>query len=319
MSSTLIISLDFELFWGVSHSKTIKDYKKNILGAKFVIPKLLDYFNKYEIHCTWATVGMIMCKNYFEWKSIKPRIYPDYFNKKSSYEIDHMVRENEELFFANDLIKLIKKNSNHEIASHTYSHLCCGEKGINVEQFMADMECFKDIAENNQIEVKSIVFPRNQYAPEYIDCLNRLGINSFRGNSKHWLYKNGHFTKVGLAGRVLRFVDFYFPITSNIYNQKNFRKRNSLLDIPSSTFLRPWSKKLSLFESQRIKRIKELMTNAAKNELLFHLWWHPHNFGINQEKNLYLLSDILDHYKKLEKLYGMKSMTMNEFYMSKGR
>ena len=61
------------------------------------------------------------------------------------------------------------------------------------------------------------------------------------------------------------------------------------------------------------------MTNAAKNELLFHLWWHPHNFGINQEENLYLLSDILDHYKKLETIYGMKSMTMNEFYISQAR
>ncbi len=319
MSSSFIISLDFELFWGVSHSKTIKEYKKNILGAKTVIPKLLDYFNKYEIHCTWATVGMIMCKNYREWKTINPKIFPNYTNKYSSYEIENIVRENEELFFANDLIKLIKKNSNNEIASHTYSHLCCGEKGVNVEQFMEDMKCFRDIAENNQIDVKSIVFPRNQYSPKYIDCLNEFGISSFRGNSKHWLYKNGHLTKGGLAGRALRLIDFYLPISSNIYNQRDLIKRNSLLNIPSSIFFRPWSKKLSLFESQRIKRIKELMTNAAKNELLFHLWWHPHNFGINQEENLYLLSDILDHYKKLETIYGMKSMTMNEFYTSQAR
>ena len=184
---------------------------------------------------------------------------------------------------------------------------------------MEDMKCFRDIAENNQIDVKSIVFPRNQYSPKYIDCLNEFGISSFRGNSKHWLYKNGHLTKGGLAGRALRLIDFYLPISSNIYNQRDLIKRNSLLNIPSSIFFRPWSKKLSLFESQRIKRIKELMTNAAKNELLFHLWWHPHNFGINQEENLYLLSDILDHYKKLERLYGMKSMTMNEFYTSQAR
>ena len=61
------------------------------------------------------------------------------------------------------------------------------------------------------------------------------------------------------------------------------------------------------------------MTNAAKKQSLFHLWWHPHNFGINQEENLYLLADILTHFKKLKKLYGMKSMTMNEFCAHQGK
>ena len=319
MSSTFIISLDFELFWGVSHSKTIKEYKKNILGTKYVIPKLIDYFNKYEIHCTWATVGMIMCKDYNEWQSINPKILPTYSNMNSSYDIDYLVKENEELFFAKDLIRLIKTNSNNEIASHTYSHLCCSEKGINIEQFKADMECYRDIAEDNDINVKSMVFPRNQYAPEYLDCLNTYGISSFRGNAKHWLHKNGHLIKGGLAGRAIRLIDFYLPITSNIYNQKDLAKSNSLLDIPASIFLRPWSKKLNLLENQRIKRIKSLMTNAAKKQSLFHLWWHPHNFGINQEENLYLLSDILTHFKKLKKLYGMKSMTMNEFCAHQGK
>ena len=33
------------------------------------------------------------------------------------------------------------------------------------------------------------------------------------------------------------------------------------------------------FKKLKMKRIKAQMTYAAKNDKLFHLWWHPHNFG----------------------------------------
>ena len=54
------------------------------------------------------------------------------------------------------------------------------------------------------------------------------------------------------------------------------------------------------------------MTHAAKNNLVFHLWWHPHNFGINLEKNMSFLLKIIRHYKKLENEYGMISLNMGE-------
>ena len=76
--------------------------------------------------------------------------------------------------------------------------------------------------------------------------------------------------------------------------------------------MRPVSKKLSSFEKIRLKRIKDSMTYAAKNKELFHLWWHPHNFGKDINSNILFLNEILEHYKNLQIKYGMVSLNMKE-------
>ncbi len=55
----LVISLDFELIWGVRDQRTIADYGANILGVRRVVPVLLDFFAERNIACTWATVGLL--------------------------------------------------------------------------------------------------------------------------------------------------------------------------------------------------------------------------------------------------------------------
>jgi hypothetical protein len=52
------------------------------------------------------------------------------------------------------------------------------------------------------------------------------------------------------------------------------------------------------------------MKYAAKNNMTYHLWWHPHNFGINQDKNFVFLEQILLHYTMLHKRYNFESHTM---------
>jgi hypothetical protein len=54
------------------------------------------------------------------------------------------------------------------------------------------------------------------------------------------------------------------------------------------------------------------MKHAAKNGEIFHLWWHPHNIGINTEKNLNNIEEILNYYDFLKSKYGMESKNMCE-------
>ena len=54
------------------------------------------------------------------------------------------------------------------------------------------------------------------------------------------------------------------------------------------------------------------LTYAAKKGLVYHLWWHPHNFGDHTEDNLAFLKMILDRYPMLKKAYGMESLNMFE-------
>ena len=54
------------------------------------------------------------------------------------------------------------------------------------------------------------------------------------------------------------------------------------------------------------------MTYAAKNGKVFHLWWHPYNFGLNITENFIQLEKILGHYTQLKKQYNYKSLNMND-------
>ena len=56
--------------------------------------------------------------------------------------------------------------------------------------------------------------------------------------------------------------------------------------------------------------IKSFALPTAKNDEIYHLWWHPHNFGSYQENNFNFLKKILQHYQMLNSKYGFSSATM---------
>jgi hypothetical protein len=55
------------------------------------------------------------------------------------------------------------------------------------------------------------------------------------------------------------------------------------------------------------------MTYAAMHKKYYHIWWHPENFGNHPKECLQELKAIVLHYLKLQRKYGFKSVTMNEF------
>jgi hypothetical protein len=77
-------------------------------------------------------------------------------------------------------------------------------------------------------------------------------------------------------------------------------------------FLRPYSPQAKSFEPIRLRRIAGGIRAAAKNLGIFHLWWHPHNFGTHIEENLKFLREVLEVYAECNKTHGMRSLSMAE-------
>ena len=160
----LIVSLDFELHWGVFDTYG-ESYNANILGAREAIPKILALFKKYNIHATWAVVGLLFNENKNELARYSPLLKPSYENPKlNSYNCDIGDNENsDKLHYAHSIIKLIKESPNQELASHSYSHYYCQAKGQTMEQFDNDIQSAVTIAKDKfSIDLKSFVFPKNQ-------------------------------------------------------------------------------------------------------------------------------------------------------------
>lgn len=307
---SFIISLDFELFWGVRDKRTIKSYGANILGAKKVIPAMVDLFEQYNVKATFATVGLLFCQSKADIKKYTPEKTPGYINNNlSPFEnnyLDTLMDKDDPYHTAIELIEQLKNSPNIEIATHTFGHYYCWEEGQSIEEFKSDIKSAIKIAKDNGIEIKSIVFPRNQVSKDYLAACLENGINTYRGNPDSFFDAGG-----GLKNKVMRLLDSYLPIGGDTTYSYSKIKEDGLFNVKASRFLRPYSKKIIGENNLKIMRIKKEMTRAAKQKKVYHLWWHPHNFGTNQSKNLHSLEKILNHYKKLSVEYGFESLTMH--------
>lgn len=312
------ISLDFEIHWGVSDHRTVESYRENLVNVPAVVEGLLKLFDKRGIHATWATVGMLFCRNKKELQNWVPaEKQPSYQQPKlSNYHIIKEAGENETddpFHYGSSLIQKIITTPNQELATHTFSHFYCLEPGQTPQQFFFDLQAAKEITLRDAPAPVSIVFPRNQYNDEYLEQCKQNGILCFRGNYPSWIYAAEAKSTESFWKRTARLADTYLPISGKRVVTAAMQK-NNLLNIPASCFLRPFNKKLSLLEPLRIRRIKKEMEAAAKKKAIYHLWWHPHNFGKNMEKNFHTLGLILDHFDELKKKYNMESLTMKEIY-----
>lgn len=314
---SFVISLDFELFWGVRDSRKIDVYGAQLLAVHQVIPKLLQLFRSYEIKATFSTVGFLFFETKAELLSHLPPRIPQYENPLYSPYVGHfdLVGKDfqaDEYHFAPRIIDAIRQYPEQEIGSHTFSHYYCLEPGQTIEDFDADMEMAVAVAAEKNIQLTSLVFPRNQFNDTYLEVCNRHGIICYRGNKYSWIYQGKREGTENRTQRAMRLADAYINISGhNCYSRASLKSKLPI-DIPASRFLRPYDRKLKLLERLRLHRIKTGMTHAARNSLVYHLWWHPHNFGANQEENFAFLEKILKHYIMLNKKYNFESISMSQ-------
>jgi peptidoglycan/xylan/chitin deacetylase (PgdA/CDA1 family) len=323
MNGHFVVSLDFELHWGVFDKRSVENYLANLINVPQVIHRLLEMADKYDVKLTFATVGFLFAKDKEDLLNHLPEQKPTFLNSKfSPYPLIESIGNNEiddPYHYAHSLVKKIRDNGNHEIGTHTFCHYYCHELGQTVEQFEEDLNAAIAIAKQMDIKLESIVFPRNmidlRYDEDlpYVETFYKLGFKSFRGKEKAYIYNI--FTQKFYHGwfifKILRMSDAYFNVTGmNTYNMDALYKKDTPLNIPSSRLLRAYNKKVSFLEPLKVRRIKTGMRYAAKNNQLFHLWWHPHNFGTHTDENFKNLEAIFKEYSILNKKYGYSSETM---------
>jgi hypothetical protein len=315
-SGIFTISLDFELFWGVKNHNSLAKYGQNILGERIAIPAMLQAFKEHHVSVTWATVGFLFFNE-------KESLLSNLPSKKPSYSIPHLssyfeiekIGKNERedpYHFGKELLELISSFPGQEIATHTFSHYYCLEKGQTIEQFEDDIFAAIKTGERNGFKIVSLVFPRNQLNSNYLEVCRKLGIKCYRGNESSWIYKARNLKENVLFKRAFRLLDSYLNLSGHNTYKLDIIAQNFPYNIPSSRFLRPYSSSLKLLESLRLKRIKDGMLYAAQNNSVYHIWWHPHNFGKDIKQNMEVLNTILEYYTKLKAEYNMQSMNMRD-------
>jgi len=308
-----VISLDFELHWGVRDLLSTADYQDNLLGERTVIPRLLDLFASYQIHATWATVGFLFFDSRDALIAGCPRHRPQYLNAKlCPYRYLEQIGPNEDrdpYHFAPSLVTRIVSSPHQEVATHTFSHYYCLEAGQDGDQFREDLVAAIRIARSRGVTLRSIVFPRNQVNLAYLGICRELGLTAYRGNSGNWMY--GAKSRHSSVQRAARLLDSYMNLSGHSCHSAS-QEDGTIFNVPASRFLRPYSCALPTANKLQVRRIQSGLSHAAKNGLVYHLWWHPHNFGVNTDENISMLASILDHFAELRHHHAIESLTMCE-------
>ena len=312
----LVISLDFELHWGVRDHVTREDAMFGRLAdARQAVRDMLDVFTARQIRATWATVGFLFASTRDELDAYLPGERPAY----QRCELDPYVEaigvdeERDPEHLAGSLVDLISRGDGQEVGSHTFSHYYCLEAGQNEAAFRADLAAAQAIALRRGLELTSLVLPRNQWNPAYAGAVHDLGFRCIRGPQRAWGHRAHRAGDDSILHRGVRLADTYVGISPPPTTAWNdVLLPSGLCDVPASAFLRPYDPAHKRLEPLRVARLRSGLQRAARHGRIFHLWWHPHNFSQNQSENFALLEQVLDEFDRLTVAEGMQSLTMGD-------
>lgn len=244
----LIISADFEMSWAWRFTKTGADHILKGQIERENIPKILTVLEEFNIPITFATVGHLFLKSCsqgdHDWMARIPHFNDHWkFTKGDWYAHDpNSNYTNASEWYAPDLIqKIIDSPVNHEIGTHTFSHIDFSYK--NCPKKVADDEIKACIESAKPFEVKleSMVFPGGTWGN--IKTLKKYNFSIYR--------KRCEF-------------ELAYP----------YKDKFGLLVSPSSGSLEynlgyGWS------PEYYINKLVKYLNKAIKTNTIAHFWFHP--------------------------------------------
>jgi hypothetical protein len=289
-------------------------YRANFDGTRTAIDLMLSLFDQFGVGATWATVGLLFARTRHEREELDPVLRPEYSAPELSpyAELTGAGEEDDPLHYAGSVIRRIAGVPRQEIGTHTYSHYYCLEPGQTAATFRADLRSAVAAASRYGIRLESMVFPRNQHNPDYDAVILEHGIICYRGGPPSKLHAGVVSARETLIRRAGRFLDSHVNLTGQATTAwADVCAPNGLCNVAASMFLRPATPgRAAPAAALRLRRIRAAMNEAALAGRIFHLWWHPHNFGAHPELNALMLRSILEHYRTLADRHGMESLTM---------
>ena len=310
----LVISLDFELHWGVrDHTNRTDALYRRLPDARRAVAGMLEVFVPRNICATWATVGLLFASNRDEVDAYIPRERPAYPRAELNPYVEPIGvdEQHDPEHLAGSLVELIRTSAGQEVASHTFSHYYCLEPGQTEATFRADLAAAQAIALRRGIELTSLVLPRNQWNPAYTEAVLDLGFRCIRGPQRSWSHRARPKGRQSTLRRGARLGETYVGVAPPPTTDWNdVVLPSGLCDVPASAFLRPYDPGRKRLEPLRQARLRSGMRHAAKQGRIFHLWWHPHNFSQYQSENFAVLEQVLDEFDRLAAMEGMQSLTM---------
>ncbi len=301
MSASLVLSLDFEMRWGMLDKlgTDMSRYRRNLEGVRDVVPATLAWLASNAVNATWAVVGALACDDWEEHTARSPA-WPAYRDPALLWNDAYAQGDPEgRLYFAPNLVRDIVAAPGQELASHTFNHVYKGAPGFMRRDAEADTVAMARVLEEKfGVHAKSLVFPRNEVA--FTDVLAAHGITAYRDNPRPAFWSPSETMQRSYAAKALRLLDALVPIGRRVAEGGRAQR--------ASHFVR-WAFSPAAWKAHQ-RRIVNDAASLRDGDVL-HLWWHPHNMGADPEGNLRRLDELYDAIVKASPV-AIVSRTMGE-------
>jgi peptidoglycan/xylan/chitin deacetylase (PgdA/CDA1 family) len=262
---SVVLSLDAELGWGFHDlpSPPAPRYENARAGWQ----QLVSLFEEFDVRATWAVVGHLFLEECDGEHPGHPAP-PDWFaRERTSW------RSRPDLRFGDGLIEALFESAiDHDIGSHTFSHVVFGDR--NTDRTLADAEVTAAIeaAEGYDSSPTSFVYPRNRVG--HRDVLADHGFTCYRGRAP--IRPTDDLPGGRPLGKLIEATVDTPPLVTPR------RDEFGLVNVPASMYLFGFegtarSVAEFVWADPVVRRATRGIDAAARKGGICHLWLHPNN------------------------------------------
>ena len=262
---TIVVSIDAELAWGFHDLDPVPS--ERVRNARSGWRRLLELLEEFEIPATWAVVGHLFLDHC-------DGVHADHPTPEGWFRRDPggTLADHDE-WYGPDLIEAVRESPvDHEIGSHTFSHVEFGRSDVTEAMAAAELERSVDLAEREGIGLDSLVFPRNSVG--HREVLAEHGFTCYRGAAPdRWFEGSLRRPKKLLAYNLGRDPP---PLVTPRVDELG------LVDVPASLDLFSLegvagSASRAVFGDPVARQVRLGVEEAVGSAGVFHLWLHPNN------------------------------------------
>ncbi|WP_227377505.1 polysaccharide deacetylase family protein [Haladaptatus halobius] len=271
MGGVITISLEIELGWGYHDLGQFNRLSENRRKETKTIQRLLNVCDKYDIPLTFNIVGHLLQKH-----------TPSSETPHMDGWFDSIPSKGDPLFYAPDIVRAIQQaNTDHEICTHTHSHVICGKASDRVLDWELQQakKAHREIGEPKPV---SLVPPRHSLPSK--DRLRRNDIEIIR--------------RIGYAPALTPFHKFNQlvfeppdPIEPRLVDGIVETYCSKYSTLSAATLPSGAEPPLPMFRAvptavrQRLHRryLTRAMNKVAEQDSYIHLWSHLHNLANDEQ------------------------------------